>query len=106
MCELKPAITSGKIYTQGGDFDCEVENKNGKIISIVFQNTGSNSIAVINYGGLAKNLQPGISGEGTSLSITMNSGYYDTTRYRISFNAGAGVVVNGLSISYIAVKKQ
>jgi hypothetical protein len=103
MSKLLPASTSGKIYTKSGDFDCAVENANGNIVSVCFYNTGANSNAVISYGGITITLAPGVAGQGMRETISMPSGYFDTTRYRISFNAIglAGAAVNSLSVSYV-----
>lgn len=109
MSCLKPAIVSGNIFTRGGDFDCEKENANGKVVAVTFHNIGSQSTAVIEYGGVQEYLlsDPTGKGEGGKIQIQMPTDYYDTTRYRISFRSGgSGQRVDRLMVSFIKEAKQ
>lgn len=117
MGRLLPARTHGVQIKEQGDFECEHYNRivaGYKITGVTFFNQGVNSIAFINIGGLLVSLRSGgldkngnPTLQGNSQTISMPQGYYDTTRYRISFQSQGDTKldeVDNLVVTYIMGK--
>ena len=75
--DLLPMSNGGELFNVNSIFDT---TKNGKIAALQFINRGTNSTAVIKFGGIIFEIAPTESEE-----VTMQPFGFDTTMYTIEF---------------------
>jgi len=90
--ELLPMSNGGEPFTKPGIY---AASRNGKIAALQFYNVGTNSTAVVRFGGIQLEIAPGDVEE-----ITMQPFGYDVTDYGINFRVinPATASVNNLLI--------